>query len=86
MCQKKLQKRPFVFAENLACLLFVIQLLLFQFFNWMEGERVNVLLNTDFLLVILNICSQNQANVVFIAKFRSNSCLIRKPNNMGILL
>ena len=55
----------------------------------MEGES-QFLLNPGVLLVILNICSQNQANVVFIAKFGSNSDLktisiIITPNNMGSL-
>ena len=35
-------------------------------------ERINVRLNPDF---IQNICSQNQANVVFIAKFGNNKGL-----------
>ena len=39
----------------------------------MKGEGVNVLLSPGFLLAILNICSKNQANVVFIAKSGSKS-------------
>ena len=42
-------------------------------------ERVNVLLKPNFLLVILNICSQNKASVVCIAKFGGNSGLKNLP-------
>ena len=35
---------------------------------------LNVLLNPGFLLVILKICSQNQANVVFIAGLKKSFC------------
>ena len=42
-------------------------------------ERVNVLLNPGFLLVILNVCSENLADFVFIPKLRSNSGLKKLP-------
>ena len=48
-------------------------------------ERVNVLLNPGFLLVIPNFCPQNQANVV--SRISKNyQSLILALTNMGSLL
>ena len=55
-------------------------------------ERVIVMLNPGFLLVIPKVYSQNQANVLFRAEFRSNSVfekyqsIIITPNNKDSLL
>ena len=57
-----------------ACPLFFDAIIINSVYQ-MNGRRVHVLLNLVFFLVILNICSQNQASVVFIAKFGSNSSL-----------